>query len=72
MTNTIVELNGQIINIGPWDYQYAKIDNPAWVDGGDEPELIDDVNTPKNPLPAGAVVTTDVELKLVNGRYQRA
>lgn len=56
MLKKCIVLNGQVINIGPWDYQYERVEvEPAEYD--EEGNLVKEAvyeEIARNPLPEGA------------------
>jgi hypothetical protein len=73
MLKQCVILNGQIINIGEWDYQIQpfELEPPQYNDDG---ELIQEgiyEDRPTNPLPEGATVEErDMEYDADRGWYE--
>lgn len=73
MIKTCVVLNGEIINIGEWDYQMQEFEvSPAVFD--EEGNVIEDAVTeerPTNPLPEGAIIVElDIEFDENHGWYE--
>lgn len=63
MLKHCVRLYGEIINIGPWDYQYQSVEvTPAQYDNeGNETEPAGYKDEARNPLPDGAeIIEVDV------------
>lgn len=66
MIKTCVVLNGKVINVGEWDYQYAQVQT-----GTDENGKPIYENQATNPLPAGAVIEErDFEFDANRGWYE--
>jgi hypothetical protein len=65
MMKDCVILNGQIINIGPWDYQIKQVQ----VDGDEENPVYEDRES--NPFPVGATIEQrDVDFSDERGWYE--
>lgn len=75
MIKSCVLLNGQVINIGDWDYQYEQVEvTPAVVD-----EETKEIITPaeyetvaRNPLPEGAIIEEVEVTQNADGGWVRA
>ena len=78
---TIVKLNGEVINIGDWDYQYEPAENTATLSKEERSKILAEGRNPdflydelgsvvivaKNPMPAGAVIETSEVVSLSDG-----
>lgn len=73
MLRECVVLNGKVINIGPWDYQYQRVEvTPAEYD--DDGNVVKEAvyeDRPMNPLPEGVVIEErDFEYDKDRGWYE--
>lgn len=74
MQKVCVVINGQVINIGPWDYQYEQVEVTPSVVDEETNEVIREAEyqqVARNPLPEGALFETrDFEYDDVHGWFE--